>query len=147
MAILTENRKARFDYEILETFEAGIVLTGQEVKSIRTGKANLTGSYVIIKSGAAQLLGAQIPPYQPLNTLKEYDPTRTRKLLLHNDEINLLLGKTKEHKLTLIPLSMYSKGRKIKISIGLAKHKKQHDKREAIKKRETSREMRRALKS
>ncbi len=146
MKLLAENRKARFDYEILETFEAGISLTGQEVKSIKAGRANLTGSFVVIRLNGAVLLNAQIPPYQPKNTFSDYKPDRTRQLLLNKKELNYLFGKTKES-LTIVPLSIYIKGRRIKLEIALARHKKAHDKRETIRKRETDREMRRALKT
>lgn len=147
MELLSENRKARFDYEILETFEAGISLTGQEVKSIKSGRANLTGSFVVIKPNSASLLNAQIPPYQPKNIASDYDPLRTRQLLLKKDELRYLLGKSKEGGLTVIPLSIYTKARRIKTEIALARHKKAHDKRETIRKRETDREMRRVLKT
>lgn len=147
MAFLSENRKAHFEYEILETYEAGIVLSGQEVKSVKYGRANLTGSHVIVKLAGAFLLNADIPPYQPKNTPGDYDPKRTRQLLLHKDELRYLLGKSKEGGLTIVPLSLYNKGRRLKISIGLARHKKKHDKRETIKKREFKREARRTLKS
>lgn len=146
MKLLSENRKARFDYEILETFEAGISLTGQEVKSIKSGRANLTGSFVVIKPNSASLLNAQIPPYQPKNTSPDYKPDQTRQLLLNKKELNYLFGKTKEG-LTIVPLSIYNKGRRIKAEIALARHKKARDKRETIRKRETEREMRRTLKS
>ena len=145
MKPLTENRKAYFEYEILETYEAGISLTGQEVKSIKAGHANLTGSYVIIKPGGAFLINAQIPPYQPKNTSPDYEPTRTRQLLLRKEELIHLLGKAKEGNLTMVPLSLYNKGRRLKISVGLARHKKKHDKRETMKKREFERERGRAV--
>lgn len=146
MKYLSENRKAYYDYEILETYEAGISLTGHEVKSIKAGHANLTGAFVIIKSNGAFLLNAEIPPYQPKNAPNDYNPSRTRQLLLNSKELKYLFGKTKEG-LTMIPLSLYNKGRRIKVAIGLARHKKKHDKRETIKKRETQREIRRTLKS
>lgn len=146
MKPLAENRKARFDYEILETYEAGISLTGQEVKSIKSGRANLTGSFVVVRLNSASLLNAQIPPYQPKNISADYKPDRTRQLLLNKKELNYLFGKTKEG-LTIVPLSIYNKGRRIKAEIALARHKKAHDKRETIRKRETEREMRRMLKS
>ena len=144
MKPLSENRKAHFDYEILETYEAGIVLTGQEVKSIKAGQANLTGSFVVIKPNGAFLLNMQIPPYQPKNTPPDYKPDRTRQLLLNKKELNYLFGKTKEG-LTIVPLSVYNKGRRIKLSIGLARHKKKQDKRETIKKREFKREKERVI--
>ncbi len=147
MAFLSENRKARFDYEILETYEAGIVLSGQEVKSARSGHANLAGSHVLIKPDGAFLLNADIPPYQPQNISANYDQKRTRQLLLNKEELRYLLGKAKEGGLTIVPLSLYNKGRRLKVSIGLARHKKKTDKRETIKKREFEREARRALKS
>ena len=147
MTLLAENRKARFDYEILETYEAGISLTGQEVKSIKAGRANLTGSFVVVKLNGAVLLNAQIPPYQAKNTPNDYEPMRTRQLLLHKDELRYLLEKSKEGGLTVIPLSIYTKARRIKVEIALARHKKARDKRETIRKRETEREMRRALKT
>ncbi len=147
MSYLSENRKARFDYEILETFEAGIALTGPEVKSIREGKVQLTGAHVIMKPDGAFLLNSLIQPYQPNNLTSPSEPSRTRRLLITKKELTFLLGKIKERGLTIVPLALYNKGRRIKLSIGLAKHKKAHDKREAIKKRETMREARRSLKS
>lgn len=145
MKYLSENRKARFDYEILETYEAGISLTGQEVKSIKSGKANLTGSFVIVKPNSAILLNTQIPPYQPKNSSADYKPDRARQLLLNKKELNYLFGKNKEG-LTIVPLSIYIKGRRIKLAIGLARHKKKQDKRETIRKREFERERGRTLK-
>jgi len=136
----------RFDYEILETFEAGMVLTGQEVKSIKSGRANLTGAYVVVKPDNAVLLNCQISPYQPKNMSVDYKPDRTRQLLLNKKELDYLFGKTKEG-LTIVPLSLYNKGRRIKLSIGLARHKKKQDKRGSIKKREFERERGRTLKS
>lgn len=141
-----ENRKARFDYEILETYEAGISLTGQEVKSIRDGRANLTGAYVILKPQGALLLNAEITPYQAKNAPADYNSARTRQLLLNKDELRYLAGKSKESNLTIIPLSLYNKGRHIKIEIGLARHKKKQDKRETLKKRQTEREIGKRLK-
>ncbi len=146
MSVLAENRRAKFDYEILETFEAGLVLTGQEVKSILNGRADLAGSHVITKPDGAYLIGARIAPYQPKNTPKEYDPTRTRKLLLNKKELIYLLGKTKSTGLTIVPISCYNKDLRIKLSIGLASRKKNKDKREVIAKRETNRELNRTLK-
>ena len=142
----TENRRAYFDYEILEKFEAGIALTGQEVKSAKLGRANLTGSHALIKPNSAQLLNTDIPPFQPKNMPLEYDPKRTRQLLLNKKELKYLFGKTQEG-LTVIPLSLYNKGRHVKLEIALARHKKKQDKRESIKKREAQREIRRTLNS
>ena len=146
MANYAENRKARFDYEILEKYEAGIELLGTEVKSIRSGKMSLEGAFVIVRGGEAFLINANIPPYQPKNTPKDYDPLRNRKLLLTKKEIDELVGSEKNKSLTIVPISVYTKGRKIKIEIALVKGKKKYDKRESIKKRETEREIRRTLK-
>jgi SsrA-binding protein len=135
------NKKAYYDYEILEKFQAGLVLTGQEVKSLRTRGISLSGTYVEIKGGEIFWVGANIPPYQPLNVDKNYDPQRKRKLLLNREEINYLMGKTKEKGLTLVPLSVYTKTYKIKLEFGLARGKKKFDKRESIKKREVERKI------
>ena len=143
MANYAENRKVYFNYEILEKYEAGIELFGSEVKSVRTGRMSLEGSFVIIRGGECFLINAQIPPYQPNNTPKEYDPLRNKKLLLTKKEICILADSGNNKSLTIVPISVYNKGRKIKISIALAKGKKKFDKRETIKKRETDREVRR----
>ena len=146
MAEYARNKKVSFDYEILETFEAGINLLGHEVKSIKSGRINLAGSYVVLKNEEVFLIGATIPPYQPKNTPKSYNPERTRKLLLKKAEIRYLIGKTKQKGLTIVPFRVYNIRGKIKIEFALVKIKKKHDKREKIKKREDEREMRRALK-
>jgi len=146
MANYAENRKIYFDYEILEKYEAGIELLGTEVKSIRSGKMSLEGSFVIIRGGEAFLINATIQPYQPKNVPKDYDPLRNRKLLLTKKEISKLIGSERNKSLTIVPLSVYSKGRKIKVEIALVKGKKKYDKRETIKKRETEREIRREYK-
>lgn len=143
MEIYAENKKARFDYEILDTYEAGVELRGFEVKAIKTGKANLSGAYVLIRNGQALLTNADIPPYQSLNTPEGYDPKRTRRLLLNKKEIAELIGKTKESNLTIVPLKLYNKGGKIKLEIDLARGRKKWDKREVIRKRETAREIKR----
>jgi SsrA-binding protein len=137
--IITTNKRAYFDYQILETYEAGVELRGFEVKAIKTGRANLAGSYVVIRDNQAWLLNADIPPYQPENTPLDYDSKRTRRLLLKKSEIKNLIGRVQEKGLTLVPLKVYTKNRKIKIEIGLAKSKKKMDKRELIKKRELKR--------
>ena len=142
---LSENRRARFDYDIIDTYEAGIELKGFEVKSVTSGRGNLTGAYAIVRGGEVWLLNMEIPPYQPANMPSDYDSTRTRRLLLKKEEIKVLTGKIKERGLTLIPLKLYSKNRRIKIALGLGKAKKKYDKREAIKKRETEREIRRQM--
>jgi len=145
--ILAENKKAYYNYEILEKFEAGISLIGQEVKSLKTRGVNLAGSYVISKNNEFFWIGAKIPPYQPKNITLDYNPERLRKLLLKKSEIKYLIGKTKERGLTLIPLKVYTKNTKIKLEFALVKGKKKFDKRELIKKREVEREIRRAFKS
>lgn len=141
MAIYAVNRRALFDYEVLETYEAGIELFGFEVKAIKTGRINLAGAYAIIQGGEAWLLNASIPPYQPKNTPSDYDEMRSRRLLLHRSEIRELIGKTAQKGLTLVPLRVYDKKSRIKIAFALARHKKKHDKREVIKERETKREI------
>ena len=145
MKILAENKKAYFNYEILERFEAGISLTGQEVKSLKIRGVNLAGSYVVLKNNEVFWIGAKIPPYQPKNAPKNYNPERSRKLLLKKSEIKYLIGKSKLKGLTLIPLKLYTKKRKIKLLFALAKGKKKFDKRELIKKREIKRKIRRIL--
>ena len=148
MKIILENKKALFNYSILETFKAGIVLQGQEVKSIKTGKMNLRGSFVIVKESPPEvfLIGANVPPYQPKNTPSDYDPQRSRKLLLRKSEIKQLIGKVKQKGLTMIPLKVYTDKGKIKVEFGIAKGKRKIDKRTQIKKRETEREIQRAMK-
>jgi len=146
MPVLAKNRKAYFDYEILKKFEAGISLIGTEVKSIKTRGASLKGAYVIIKDEEAFLIGVNVPAYQPKNAPLDYNPERSRKLLLKKSEIKGLIGKTKMRGLTLMPLKMYTKRGKIKLEIGLGKTKKKSDKRQAIKKREAEKEIRRVLK-
>ncbi|MFZ2205569.1 MAG: SsrA-binding protein SmpB [Minisyncoccia bacterium] len=146
MANYTENRKVHFDYEILEKYEAGIELLGDEVKSVRGGRMSLEGAFVIIRGGECFLINSNIPPYQVKNAAKDYDPIRNRKLLLTKKEITELAGSEKNKALTIVPLAVYNKARKIKISIALAKGKKLRDKRESIKKRDTDREIRREYK-
>jgi SsrA-binding protein len=143
MANYTENRKARFNYEILDKYETGIELLGTEVKSVRTGKVSFEGAFVIVRGGECFLINANIQPYQVKNAPNDYDPLRNRKLLLTKKEIAELAASEKNKSLTIIPLSMYNKNRKIKVEIALAKGKKQQDKRQSIKKRETDREIRR----
>ncbi|MEK7080894.1 MAG: SsrA-binding protein SmpB [Patescibacteria group bacterium] len=146
MVHYTENRKVRFNYEILEKYETGIELLGTEVKSVRGGHMSLEGAFVIIRGGEAFLINASIPPYQPKNTPKDYDPLRNRKLLLTKKEITELAGSEKNKSLTIVPISVYNKNRKIKVEVALVKGKKKLDKRETIKKRETDREIRREYK-
>ena len=147
MKIYAENSKAYFNYDILEKFEAGMVLIGSEVKSIKTGKITIKGSYVVIKDEEAYLIGANIPPYQPKNVPPNYNPQRSIKLLLEKSQIDYLIGKSKTKGTSLIPLKIYDKNAKIKLEFGIGKGKKKFDKRETIKKRDTEREMDRELKS
>lgn len=147
MKILAENKKAYFNYQILEKFEAGISLIGQEVKSLKTKGVNLAGSYVVIKNNEAFWIGAYIPPYQPKNAPSDYQPERSRKLLLKKSEIKYLIGKSKQKGLTLIPLKVYTKNGKIKMEFGIGKGLKKINKKELIKKREIEKEIQRELKS
>jgi len=146
MANYVENRKARFNYEILEKYETGIELFGTEVKSVRNSKMSFEGAFVIVRGGECFLINANIQPYQVKNAPKDYDPLRNRKLLLTKKEIAELSASEKNKSLTVIPLSMYNKNRKIKVEIALVKGKKKQDKRESIKKRETDREISREYK-
>jgi SsrA-binding protein len=143
---LADNRKASFDYHILETFEAGIALLGSEVKAVREGRVNLRDSYCRLDGAEAYLLGAHIGQYSH-DSRHGHDPTRPRKLLLRRAELNKLLGKTTEKGLTIVPLKVYFKGSRIKVAIALAKGKKLYDKRETIRRREADRETRAAVKS
>ncbi|MHB1330853.1 MAG: SsrA-binding protein SmpB [Minisyncoccota bacterium] len=145
MANYAENRKARFDYEFLERFTAGLELLGHEVKSVRAGKMNLSGSYVSIRGGEAFLLGAEIQPLQPKNVPSEYENTRVRKLLLEKEDIQKLEDAEGTKGLTIVPISVYNKGRFIKLDLAIARGKKQFDKRQAIKKRDTERDLKRSL--
>lgn len=147
MADLAHHNRAAFDYEILETYEAGIVLSGHEVKAVRNGKAKLEGGHVVIRGGEAFLLGVSIAPYQPGNAPKEYESEQTRKLLLSKKEIAELLAQSEKRGLTLVPLSMYNKGRNIKVKVAVVRGKKQFDKRARIKERETDRTIERTLKN
>jgi SsrA-binding protein len=144
--IISDNRQARYLYEILETYEAGIQLVGTEVKSIRAGKVNLKDGYVLIRNGEALLINVHISPYEASGSYFNHEPRRTRKLLLHKKEINKLIGLVEQKGLTLIPLKMYFKNSWVKISIGLGRGKKLHDKRETLKRRQDEREMSRAMK-
>jgi SsrA-binding protein len=146
MPTLAKNRKAFYDYEILEEFEAGIVLTGQEVKAIREGKISLKGSYVLISNEEAFLIGANIPPYQPKNAPDDYNSEKRRKLLLTKKQIKYLMGKSNERGLTLVPLRVYTKKGLIKLKFGVCRGKKKYDKRKKIKNREIDRNLRRRVK-
>jgi SsrA-binding protein len=145
--LVADNRKAGFDYHVLETFEAGVALLGTEVKAAREGRVNLRDSYCRLENGEAYLLGVHIGQYSHDGGYAVHDPTRRRKLLLHREELRKLLGKTTEKGLTIVPLRMYFKGGRIKVAIALVKGKKLYDKRETIKRREADRETRAAVKS
>ncbi len=145
MAEYVNNSKAGFDYEILETLEAGLVLKGTEVKAIKTGKASIKGSFVKIINGRPQLIGATISPYQPNNTPPDYDPTATRMLLLSKKQINVLLTLSQSQGLTLIPLKIYDKKGKLKLLIGIARGKKKYDKRASLKTKDSARRKQRGL--
>ncbi len=146
MKILAQNKKAYHKYEVLEKLEAGIVLTGQEVKSAKLNRGNLEGSFVVMQGETPRVLNVKIPAYQPKNTPADYDPERPRTLLLNKSEIKKLIGKTAQKGLTLVPLRMYTKRDKIKVEIALVKTKSKTDKREQIKKRDMQRDIERELK-
>jgi SsrA-binding protein len=143
---IAENRKAFHDYHLLETFEAGVVLLGTEVKAIREGRVNLRDSFARVEEGEVFLYNVNISPYSHRG-YADHEPLRRRKLLLHREEIRKLIGKTVEKGLTLVPIRMYFKDGRVKIAVSLAKGKKDYDKRETIKRRETDRETRAAIKS
>jgi SsrA-binding protein len=145
--IVSDNRQARFQYEILETYEAGIELKGTEVKSIRAGKVNLRDGFALIRNGEVLLMNVHISPHQTTGQAFNHDPRRTRKLLLHQAEIRKLTGKVEQQGLTLVPLKMYLKRGWVKVDLALVRGKKLHDKREDIKRREDQRDMARALKN
>ena len=145
--IVSDNRQARYLYEILETYEAGIELMGTEVKSIRAGKVNLKDGFALLRNGEVLLLNVHISPHQTTSQSFNHEPTRTRKLLLHREEIRKLIGKVEQQGLTLVPLKMYLKRGWVKVDLALVRGKKLHDKREDIKKREDQRSMQRALKN
>ncbi len=145
MANYAENRKAKFNYEILEELEVGMKLLGYEAKAVRAGKMNLDGSYAVIRGGELFLTNARIEPYQPKNTPESYEPDRARVLLASKKEITRLADLDKQG-LTLVPISVYNKGRVIKLRLAVAKGKKKGDKRQTVKKREAEREIRRTLK-
>lgn len=143
---MLEHKSARRDYEIIDRLEAGIELLGAEVKSLRSGRGILTGSRVIVRGEEVFAVGIQIPPYQAANSPTDFDASRTRRLLLTKREIATLAGLESRKGFTLIPLSIYTKGKKLKLELGVVKGKKKYDKREDIKKREDQRAMQRALK-
>ncbi|EHR59806.1 SsrA-binding protein SmpB [Saccharomonospora cyanea] len=142
--VIASNRRARHDYTIIDTYEAGVALVGTEVKSLRAGKASLADSFATVDDGEVFLRGLHIPEYSH-GTWTNHEPRRTRKLLLHRKEIEKLIGKTKESGLSLVPLSLYFRDGKVKVELALAKGRKAHDKRQAIAKRDAQREMARAM--
>lgn len=145
--IVANNRQARFQYEILDTYEAGVALVGTEVKSIREGKVNLQDGFANVKRGEVFLHNVHISPYKMTSLTFNHEPRRVRKLLLHKQEIRKLIGQTEQKGLTLVPLKMYFKDGRIKVAIALGKGKKLHDKRDSLKKKQDKRDMARAMKS
>ena len=143
---LAENSKARFNYEILKSFDAGIELFGHEVKALKTGKGALLGSHVVVRGGEAFLVGASIAPYQSGNVPENYDAERARKLLLTKGELQGLADAEGTKGLTIVALKVYNKGNRLKLQVGIARGKKQYDKRHSIKKRDMERELGRTLK-
>lgn len=141
-----ENKKLHFDYEIIENYEVGIELLGLEVKSLRVHGATLDAAYVAIRGGEAFLMQMSIPPYQPSNTPEGYDPMRSRKLIITKPEIRKLADVENGKGLTIAPIRVYNKGKKVKVSIAIVRGKKKFDKRETIKRRESDREINRTLK-
>ena len=146
MKILVKNQKVFFNYEITDKYNAGIELLGFEVKSVKEGRGNMEGSYIVIRGGEAFLIGLDIPPYQQKNTPIEYDSKRNRRLLLDKKELALLAKREGEKGLTIVPITLYNNGRKIKLELGIAKGKKKFDKRQTIQKRESDIEINRTLK-
>jgi SsrA-binding protein len=144
---LADNRKARHDYFIEESYEAGIVLSGSEIKSVRAGRANLRGGYARISNGEVWLYDVHISPYEQSGTFFNHEPTRPRKLLLHRREISRITGQIERQGYTIVPLRIYLSGRRAKLELGLAKGKKMYDKRQDIAERQAKRDIDRALKS
>ncbi len=147
MTALVQNKKVRLNYEILKTIEAGMELFGHEVKSLRNKQGSLEGAHVVARGGEVFLVGATIPPYQAANTPTSYDPERTRRLLLTKKEIGELAGSENQKGLTIVPISVYNSGRKLKLEIALVRGKKKHDKREDLKKRDARRDIERHMKA
>lgn len=146
MSVWLKHKKVNLEYEILETLEAGISLLGLEVKSIKEHKGSLEGAHVTVRGHEVYVINMHIPPYQPSNTPKEYDPYRTRKLLLTKKEIGKLGGLESQKGLTIVPISVYNKGRKIKVEIAVVRGKKKRDKRQDLKKKTAKRDIERSLK-
>ncbi len=147
MSVLAINKRASFDYDISDRYEAGLVLHGYEVKSVKTGHISLKGSFVTVRGEELFLTNANIPLYRHAGAIANYDPTAPRKLLLHRREIAHLIGKSRAEGLTLVPIQVYTKRGLLKLEFGIGKGKKKHDKRDAIRKRESDRKIARALKS
>ncbi|MBU6426778.1 SsrA-binding protein SmpB [Patescibacteria group bacterium] len=146
MTTLIDHRKSRFDYEIVDTFEAGVELLGLEVKSLKNKAGSLDGSYVIVRGGEAYAINVFIPPYQEKNTPAGYDPRRNRRLILTKNEIKKLAAVDDGKNLTIVPISVYTKGDRVKVGIAIVRSKKKVDKRETIKKREADRDIEREMK-
>lgn len=147
MSKLVQNKKVFFNYDIIETYQAGLSLLGVEVKSLKKGQGSLEGAYVILRGGEAFLVGATIPPYQVGNTPEDYDPIRPRKLLLSKKELKEIEKHSQVKGLTIVPISVYNKNKLVKLEIGIGRGKKKIDKRETIKKREVKRDIERTLKN
>lgn len=146
MKALVENKKARLEYEILESYEAGLELSGAEVKSLRAGKGSLAGARVVVRAGEAYVVGVTISPYQIANTPSNYDPERSRRILLKKKEIADLASREGQKGLTIIPIMVYNKGRLLKLQVAVVRHKKKHDKRDTLRSRDAKREIEMRLK-
>lgn len=144
--VIADNRKARYEYEILDVYEAGIELKGTEVKSIRAGKVNVADGFILIRDGEAQLHNVHVSPHNTTGTYFNHEPRRNRRLLLHKAQIERLLGQVEQKGLTLVPLKLYLKNGWVKVAVALARGKKLHDKRESLKRKQTDREMARVMK-
>ena len=145
MPTLATNRKAKFDYERLDSYEAGLVLTGQEVKSIRDGGAKIDAGHIVVRNDELWLIGANIAPYKRASKIEDYDPAQSRKLLMHKKETQQLIGKLSEKGLTAVPISLYTRGNRIKLELWLARGKKAFEKKQKIKDRDVNRETNRIL--
>jgi SsrA-binding protein len=145
--IVSDNRQARFQYEILESYETGIELKGTEVKSIRQGKVNLRDGFALVRDDEIWLFNVHVSPHDTASQIYNHDPRRTRKLLMHRQEIRKLIGQVEQKGLTLVPLKMYLKNGKVKVNLALCRGKKLHDKREDLKRKQENREIQRAVKN
>ncbi|TAJ15834.1 SsrA-binding protein SmpB [Patescibacteria group bacterium] len=147
MKPIIENKKARLEYEILESFEAGLELSGGEVKALRAGRGSLIGSRVVVRGGEAFVVGMTIPPYQAKNTPSSYDPERTRRILLSKKQIAELASSEGQKGLTIIPIMVYNKVQLLKLQVAIVRHKKKHDKRDTLRSRDAKRDIERTLKN